>query len=52
MALQRRNLPSATTAEEAVGIAEDRTGYPVVLKIQSPDITHKSDVGGVKLNIG
>jgi len=25
--------------------------YPVVLKIQSPDITHKSDVGGVLLNI-
>ena len=26
-------------------------GYPVVLKIDSPDITHKSDVGGVMLNI-
>ena len=26
-------------------------GYPVVLKIYSPDITHKSDVGGVALNI-
>jgi len=26
-------------------------GYPVVMKIQSPDISHKSDVGGVRLNI-
>ncbi|MEI6172731.1 MAG: GNAT family N-acetyltransferase [Bacteroidota bacterium] len=41
----------ASTAEEATGIAE-RIGYPVVLKIQSPDITHKSDVGGVQLNLG
>jgi acetyltransferase len=29
----------------------DKTGYPVVLKIDSPDITHKSDAGGVILNI-
>jgi acetyltransferase len=41
----------ATTVEEAIGISE-RIGYPVVLKIQSPDITHKSDVGGVQLNLG
>jgi acetyltransferase len=38
------------TAEEAVAIA-DRIGYPVVLKIASPDILHKTDVGGVKINI-
>ncbi len=38
-------------ADEAVEIAA-KTGYPVVLKIQSPDITHKSDVGGVELNLG
>ncbi len=34
--------------------AEDsakRFGFPVVLKIDSPDITHKSDVGGVRLNL-
>ena len=39
------------TPDEAAKIAE-KTGYPVVLKIQSPDITHKSDVGGVQLNLG
>jgi len=39
----------ARTAEEAVVMA-DRIGYPVVLKIHSPDITHKSDMGGVLLN--
>jgi len=41
----------AADAEEAVVISE-KIGYPVVLKIQSPDITHKSDVGGVQLNLG
>jgi acetyltransferase len=40
----------AYTEDEAVKIAEKK-GYPVVLKIYSPDITHKSDVGGVALNI-
>ncbi|MDO8905739.1 GNAT family N-acetyltransferase [Hydrogenophaga sp.] len=32
--------------------AADAMGYPVALKILSHDITHKSDVGGVRLNIG
>ena len=40
----------ATTADEAVEIA-NRIGYPVVLKISSPDIIHKSDFGGVRLNL-
>ena len=40
----------ATTAEQAVNIAE-QIGYPVVLKIWSPDILHKSDVGGVRIGI-
>ena len=38
------------SAEEAVAAAE-RFGYPVVMKILSPDILHKSDIGAVKLNI-
>lgn len=40
----------ARNEEEAVEIANSM-GYPVVLKIASPDITHKSDVGGVVMNI-
>ena len=40
----------AETAAEAVARAE-QMGYPVVLKIWSDEITHKSDVGGVKLNL-
>jgi acetyltransferase len=40
----------ARTADEAVEIAETE-GYPVVLKIHSPQITHKTDVGGVRLNL-
>ena len=35
---------------EARSIAKDM-GYPIVLKIVSPDIIHKSDVGGVKLSL-
>jgi len=37
---------------EAVLTAAEALGYPVVIKILSPQITHKSDVGGVRLNIG
>lgn len=40
----------ATTPEEATGIA-DRLGYPVALKLISPDVRHKTDVGGVKLDL-
>lgn len=40
----------ATTADEAVETAE-RIGYPVAMKIVSPDIIHKSDLGGVRLNV-
>lgn len=41
----------AATREEAVQVAQE-LGLPVVLKVVSPQITHKSDVGGVKLNLG
>jgi len=40
----------ATTAEEAAQAALD-LGYPVVLKAASREIAHKSDIGGVKLNL-
>jgi acyl-CoA synthetase (NDP forming) len=40
----------AASREEAVAAAR-QIGLPVVLKIVSPDISHKSDVGGVKLNL-
>ncbi len=41
----------AYSVEEAVASAQE-IGYPVVMKILSPDITHKSDAGGVALNLG
>ncbi|MFC1782063.1 acetate--CoA ligase family protein [Planctomycetota bacterium] len=40
----------AMTAEDAVEVA-DEIAYPVAMKIASPDILHKSDIGGVKLNL-
>ena len=40
-----------TTPEEAVEIARF-IGFPVAMKIVSPSIVHKSDLGGVRLNIG
>ncbi len=47
--LQPKSL-LARTSEEAVAAAKG-IGYPVVMKIVSPQITHKSDIGGVKMNI-
>jgi acetate---CoA ligase (ADP-forming) subunit beta len=41
----------ATSRDEAVALASD-LGFPVVLKILSEDIPHKSDVGGVALGLG
>lgn len=40
----------ASTQKEAVA-ASNKLGYPVVMKIISPQITHKSDIGGVKLGL-
>lgn len=53
--LQEYKLPVtqfkvAETEDETVNAAET-IGYPVVLKILSPDVIHKSDVGGVLINI-
>lgn len=53
--LSQRGVPTtachqATSADEAVRWAE-RVGYPVALKVSSPKIVHKSDVGGVALGL-
>lgn len=53
--LNAYGLPMATTMragnmEEAIRAA-DAIGYPVVLKVLSKDVVHKTDVGGVILNI-
>ncbi len=47
------NVPEGAVAhspQEAVDLAE-RIGFPVAMKVVSVDILHKSDVGGVKLNV-
>ncbi|MDB4978290.1 MAG: acetyl coenzyme synthetase subunit alpha [Candidatus Peribacteria bacterium] len=49
------NLPTpeqevALTVDDAVKIAE-RIGYPVIAKISSPEILHKTDIGGVRANL-
>ncbi|HEY4255397.1 MAG TPA: bifunctional acetate--CoA ligase family protein/GNAT family N-acetyltransferase [Chlamydiales bacterium] len=53
--LEAYNIPTvpthiATSAEEAVRVARE-LGFPIVLKLYSRTITHKTDVGGVKLNL-
>ena len=40
----------STSEDEAIKLA-NQIGYPVVMKIVSPDILHKSDAGGVKVNV-
>lgn len=40
----------AASEDEAVAISREM-GFPVVLKIASPDVVHKTDAGGVKLNL-
>jgi acetyltransferase len=40
----------AASADQAVAIA-DRIGYPVVLKVASPEILHKTDIGGVRVGL-
>jgi acyl-CoA synthetase (NDP forming) len=48
-------LPTPLTAlaesPQAAGRIAGELGFPVVVKISSPDIVHKSDVGGVRLNL-
>jgi len=40
----------ATSEDEAVSLAEE-IGFPIVMKIVSPDILHKSDAGGVRVDV-
>jgi acetyltransferase len=48
--IRTTNPQVAKTAEKAAQLAQ-KIGYPVVMKIFSPQITHKSDVGGVVLDL-
>jgi acetyl coenzyme A synthetase (ADP forming)-like protein len=48
--IRSTNNRLAKSEDEAVEYAEE-LGYPVVLKIVSPDILHKTDIGGVALNL-
>src|SRR5690242_19094 len=41
---------AAKSSDDAVRVAQE-IGFPVAIKIDSPDITHKSDVGGVRLSL-
>jgi len=43
-------LQPAATSDEAVAIARG-AGFPVALKVRSPEISHKSDAGGVELDL-
>jgi acetyl coenzyme A synthetase (ADP forming)-like protein len=47
------NVPAGELAADGVKAVEvaNKIGYPVVMKVSSADIIHKSDVGGVKLNL-
>ena len=48
----RRSRPLVAGSEEEAVSHAGRIGYPVVLKLHSETITHKTDVGGVQLNLG
>jgi acyl-CoA synthetase (NDP forming) len=48
--IKTNKVKLATTRKEAASFAKE-LGFPVALKIVSPDILHKSDIGGVKLNL-
>jgi acetyltransferase len=53
--LEELGLPTtlpilARSAQEACDLAR-KIGFPVVLKVSSPDVTHKSEIGGVALNL-
>lgn len=47
----KSTLPIVSKNEDEAVKNSERIGYPIVMKIHSPDITHKSDSGGVALNL-
>jgi acetyltransferase len=53
--LQLYEIPTVPTelarSEEAAVVKGEEIGYPVVLKVHSETVTHKTDVGGVRLNL-
>ena len=53
--LRAFNIPVNTTIEAASAsealVAAQTVGFPVAMKISSPDVSHKTDVGGVKINV-
>ena len=48
--IRTTEMKLATSREEAVVLSRE-IGYPCVLKVSSPDISHKSDAGGVKVGL-
>ncbi|HLA81574.1 MAG TPA: acetate--CoA ligase family protein [Thermoleophilia bacterium] len=50
LGINTTEMKLATSEEEAVALSLE-IGYPCVLKVSSPDITHKSDAGGVKVGL-
>jgi acyl-CoA synthetase (NDP forming) len=44
-------VPEAASTADAAVQAASRIGFPVVLKVLSPNVSHKSDIGGVELNL-
>ena len=50
LGIRTTRMRPAASRDEAVAASRD-IGYPCVLKVDSPDITHKSDAGGVRLGL-
>ncbi len=50
LGIKTTEIRLAVSEEEAIKISNE-IGFPVVMKISSPDITHKSDAGGVKVGL-
>jgi acyl-CoA synthetase (NDP forming) len=51
LGIRTTQMRAAASREEAAAVSRE-VGYPCVLKVASPDITHKSDAGGVKVGLG